>query len=152
MGSLLSKLIGSFVGNQPCESFLKDFPNNVGKLSLPSVVLDGLGLTCSGGNRSGPLINFAGNVTSLIMLYIGNRNVGFLKSLGKMIPKLFTSDEATNATIAEYLVINIVLFSLTLSSPVGRVSTMPKHQERQCRTACQTSCSAQRMPSPTSVS
>ncbi len=44
------------------------------------------------------------------MLYIGNRNVGFLKTLGKMIPKLFTSDEATNATIAEYLVINIVLF------------------------------------------
>lgn len=110
MGSLLSKVIGSFLGNQPCESFLKDFPANLGKLSLPSVVLDGLGVTCSGGNRSGPLINLAGNITSAIVLYVVNKKVGFMKSLGKLIPKLFTSDEATNATIFEYLVINIVLF------------------------------------------
>jgi hypothetical protein len=120
MGSLLSKVIGAFAGSQPCESFLKDFPTKIGKVSLPSIVLDGIGLTCSGGNRSAPLINMAGNVAGMITLYVANTNMGFMKSLGKMIPKLFTDDEATNATIFEYLVLNIVLFAMDSLSSTGK--------------------------------
>lgn len=111
MGTIFSKLIGSALGFMPCASFLKDFPRNVPKISLPSVILDGLGITCSG-DRSAPVINFAANVASAIGLYVANTQLGFMKTIGNLIPRVFTSNPETNATIFEYLVMNIILFML----------------------------------------
>lgn len=106
MGGLISKLIGS---TEPCEAFWKNFPKNIPKINLGSAILDMTGLTCSGG-RSSIAINLAANAAAAIGLYAANTQVGFMKSLGKLIPKVFTSDPETNATIFEYLVFNIILF------------------------------------------
>ena len=98
MGSVLTSL----VSRKECTSWLHDFPKNISRVSLPYVVLDALGLSCT--NGSGVGINAATNGAILFALMALNKaKPNFLQDL---MPKLVSDDPATNASVIEYLIIN----------------------------------------------
>lgn len=109
MGSFLSTMVKGLFTDTPCKAFFQDFPSNMGRSSLPYIIGDSMGLTCNKGGWQ-PGVNIAANVATAIVLQICNKKVGFLKSLNSVLPTIFGKDEATNATILEYLILNAILF------------------------------------------
>lgn len=114
MGNILSSLLKNFLTTSECKAFWDAFPKNIGKVSLPFLVLDGIGLTC--GSKSWKVaVNLAANIGLFAGTYIINNNVGFMTTLAKVVPRLFTQDPVLNLSMLEYLVANAVLFLMTAS-------------------------------------
>jgi len=109
MGNVLKQMFGNVAGDKECAAFWENFPKELPRASLPYLLLDGVGITCSKSQWK-TAVNLGLNVGTLIGTYALNRNVEFFKDIGNVMPRIFTSDPATNLTIFEYLVGNAIAF------------------------------------------